>query len=113
MGTPELTRLWNLTASNMEGCVGGSDAVPGMDTFFENARMELDPAEDVGEEFWSTRKPEFGWRALRVLAHHQLKDMKVLDKEMSIPSLLENLLAPKVAVPAAVVPSADEEMKEK
>jgi THO complex subunit 1 len=51
MGNAELTRLWNLTATNMEGCIGDSDAVPGVEAFFEDAKMELDPAEDVGEEY--------------------------------------------------------------
>ena len=73
MGSAELTRLWNLTANNMDGCKGVPPAVPGMEDFFENARMELNPAEDCDEEYWSTKKPAFGWRALRVLANQQLK----------------------------------------
>lgn len=103
MGFGELNRLWNLTATNMDGCKGVPPAVPEMAAFFENAKMELDPAEDCDEEYWSTKKPAFGWRALRVLANHQMKDFKEYTQkamfgetkdapELNIPAYLEYLL---------------------
>ncbi|XP_051166267.1 THO complex subunit 1 [Leptopilina boulardi] len=69
MGNPELTKLWNLNPNNLEACKSKErDFLPSLETYFEDAIIELDPAAMVDDEYKKVNDGNFGWRALRLLA---------------------------------------------
>ncbi|XP_034934263.1 THO complex subunit 1 [Chelonus insularis] len=69
MGNPELTKLWNLCPNNLESCKSKDrDFLPSLETYFETAIVELDPASMVEDEYKKVNDGNFGWRALRLLA---------------------------------------------
>ncbi|KAH0951356.1 hypothetical protein HN011_005106 [Eciton burchellii] len=69
MGNPELTKLWNLCPNNLEACKSKDrDFLPSLETYFEDAIMELDPAAMVDDKYKKVNDGNFGWRALRLLA---------------------------------------------
>ncbi|KAK0161819.1 hypothetical protein PV327_008231 [Microctonus hyperodae] len=69
MGNPELTKLWNLCPNNLEACKSKDrDFLPSLETYFEEAIMQSDPAAMVDNEYKKVNDGNFGWRALRLLA---------------------------------------------
>lgn len=55
MGTPELTKLWNLCPDNLQACKGNDrNFLPALDSYLNNPKEKSDPS--------------FEWRALRLLA---------------------------------------------
>lgn len=55
MGTPELTKLWNLCPDNLQACKGTDrNFLPALDAYLESPKAKSDPS--------------FEWRALRLLA---------------------------------------------
>ncbi|XP_015588644.1 THO complex subunit 1 [Cephus cinctus] len=69
MGNPELTKLWNLCPNNLEACKSKDrDFLPSLETYFEEAIEQLDPAAMVEDEYKKVNDGNFGWRALRLLA---------------------------------------------
>ncbi|EZA55022.1 THO complex subunit 1 isoform X3 [Ooceraea biroi] len=69
VGNPELTKLWNLCPNNLEACKSKDrDFLPSLETYFEDAIMELDPAAMVDDKYKKVNDGNFGWRALRLLA---------------------------------------------
>lgn len=55
MGSPELTRLWNICPDNLQACRGDDrNFLPSIETYLENPKDKTDPS--------------FEWRALRLLA---------------------------------------------
>jgi THO complex subunit 1 len=50
--SPELTKLWNLCPNNLEACKSKDrDFLPSLETYFEDAIMELDPAAMVDDKY--------------------------------------------------------------
>lgn len=48
----ELTKLWNLCPNNLEACKSKDrDFLPSLETYFEDAIMELDPAAMVDDKY--------------------------------------------------------------
>eukprot|EP00039_Didymoeca_costata_P025631 m.14017 g.14017 ORF g.14017 m.14017 type:complete len:506 (-) comp4966_c0_seq1:306-1823(-) len=73
LGTPELTRLWNLTKCNLDGCKSDpSELQPSIKDFLAEAKAQMDPEECVEEEYWKIKDPSFRWRAVRLLAKNHL-----------------------------------------
>eukprot|EP00111_Clytia_hemisphaerica_P024541 TCONS_00072358-protein len=75
LGTPELTKLWNLCPDNMEACKAESRLkfLPQLEPFFEEAVEQADPEAGIEDEYKIVNKPNFQWKALRLLArrsHH-------------------------------------------
>ncbi|XP_058804258.1 THO complex subunit 1 isoform X2 [Phymastichus coffea] len=69
MGNPELTKLWNLCPNNLEACKSKDrDFLPSLETYFEEAIDQLDPAAGIEDEYKKVNDGNFGWRALRLLA---------------------------------------------
>ncbi|XP_057318707.1 THO complex subunit 1 [Microplitis mediator] len=69
MGNSELTKLWNLCPNNLEACKSKDrDFLPLLETYFEEAIMQSDPAAMVDDEYKKVNDGNFGWRALRLLA---------------------------------------------
>nr|CAH8847205.1 unnamed protein product [Trichobilharzia regenti]CAH8847208.1 unnamed protein product [Trichobilharzia regenti] len=68
-GNRELDKLWNVCPDNLAACrdqrrLFNAD----LHTYFQDAIIEMDPAEKVEEEYKSINKEEWSWRALRFLA---------------------------------------------
>jgi len=69
MGNPELSRLWNLCPDNMEACRQvRRDFLPSLESFFEEAVVESDPANMIEDQYKHIYNSNWGWRALRLLA---------------------------------------------
>lgn len=52
LDSPELTKLWNLCPNNLEACKSKDrDFLPSLETYFEDAIMELDPAAMVDDKY--------------------------------------------------------------
>jgi len=50
LGTPELTRLWGLSKDDLAVC--RESKPPTVNSFFEEAIVQLDPAEAIEKEYW-------------------------------------------------------------
>lgn len=73
LGSAELTRLWNITKTNLESCKADSRrSTPKTGEFFSEALEQIDPVNDVEKEYWSTKDPAYCWRALRLLGAEKL-----------------------------------------
>lgn len=69
LGNAELSRLWNVCPDNMAACRSSQrDFLPSMDSFFEEAIVQLDPASMVEPQYRLVNDAQFGWRALRLLS---------------------------------------------
>lgn len=63
-----MTRLWNLNPNNLEACKAKERKfLPDLDSYFEEAIMQMDPAAEIEPEYKKVKDPNFGWRALRLL----------------------------------------------
>lgn len=69
MGNSELTKLWNHLPDNLEACRGPDrDFLPSLESYFEEAIEQTDPAAMVEDQYKRVNDGNFGWRALRLLA---------------------------------------------
>lgn len=69
VGSAEMNRLWNLCPDNWEACRSQARAfVPSLDTFFESAIEQADPANQIENSFKYVHNSNYGWRALRLLS---------------------------------------------
>ncbi|XP_049777025.1 THO complex subunit 1 [Schistocerca cancellata] len=69
MGNTELTKLWNVYPNNMDACRSKDrDFLPTLESYFQEAIEQLDPAAQVEDEYKKVFDANFGWRALRLLA---------------------------------------------
>ncbi|GAB6028955.1 hyperrecombination- protein [Chamberlinius hualienensis] len=69
LGNPSLTKLWNLCPDNMAACRSQKrDFLPSMESFFEEAIEQTDPANMIEDEYKLVQNSNYGWRALRLLA---------------------------------------------
>lgn len=98
MGTPELTRLWNLHPDNLESCKAENRLkfLPTLEQYFEDAVEQADPEAGIEEEYKVVNHANFQWRALRLLArrsHHfftpSATPFKALPEYLS--SIIDNL----------------------
>ncbi|KAF6779101.1 hypothetical protein AHF37_01465 [Paragonimus kellicotti] len=68
-GNRELDKLWNVCPDNLAACRDERRLFrPSLQTYFQDAILELDPAEKVAEEYRSVNKEEWCWRAMRFLS---------------------------------------------
>lgn len=52
LDSPELTKLWNLCPNNLEACKSKDrDFLPSLETYFEEAIVELDPAAMIDDKY--------------------------------------------------------------
>lgn len=66
----ELSKLWNLYPDNLEACkTKDRDFLPPLESYFAEAIEQSDPASMIEEQYKKVNDPNFGWRALRLLAH--------------------------------------------
>jgi THO complex subunit 1 len=70
LGSPELTKLWGKSESNLEACkTPKRQFIPSVDEYFEEGIMHSDPANEIEEAYKCYVEPSYGWRSLRLLAH--------------------------------------------
>lgn len=68
-GNAKLDKLWNVCPDNLAACRDERRLFrPSLQTYFQDAIVELDPSEKVAEEYRSINKEEWCWRALRFLS---------------------------------------------
>ncbi|KAL1456912.1 hypothetical protein WDU94_001599 [Cyamophila willieti] len=68
MGNPELTKLWN-SKDNLEACKSAErDFTPSLESYFEEAIQQMDPAAMVEEQYKKVNDGNYAWRALRLLS---------------------------------------------
>ncbi|OON14951.1 hypothetical protein X801_09253, partial [Opisthorchis viverrini] len=68
-GNKNLDKLWNVCPDNLAACRDERRLFrPNLQSYFQDAILELDPAEKVEEEYKSINKEEWCWRSLRCLA---------------------------------------------
>lgn len=69
MGSPELTKLWNLCPDNLEACKGKErDFLPNLEDYFADAIAQIEGSTPVKDEDNLLKDSNYGWRALRLLA---------------------------------------------
>ena len=69
MGSPELTKLWNLCPDNLEACKGKErDFLPTLEDYFADAIAQMEAPTPVKDEDNLLKDGNYGWRALRLLA---------------------------------------------
>lgn len=69
LGSPELSKLWNLNPNNLEACKNKErDFLPSLDTYFNVAIEQVESSLPVKDEENLLKDGNFGWRALRLLA---------------------------------------------
>ncbi|XP_033116489.1 THO complex subunit 1-like [Anneissia japonica] len=69
MGSPELTKLWNLCPDNMEACRSEARIfLPNLEEFFEEAIEQADPEAMIEDEYKVVNQSNFAWQAVRLLA---------------------------------------------
>ena len=74
MGNTELTRLWNLNHDNMAAALSEKrNFLPTLESFFEPAIEQADPAGGIEEQYKLVNNPTYGWKALRLLARKNPK----------------------------------------
>jgi len=70
LGSPELTKLWGKSESNLDACkTPKRQFIPTVEEYFEEAIMHSDPKNEIEDSFKCYLDPSYGWRSLRLLAH--------------------------------------------
>ncbi|KAH9282958.1 THO complex subunit 1 [Echinococcus granulosus] len=69
-GNSDLDELWSACPDNLESCRDkrGVFQPPDLQTYFQDAILELDPQEKVEEQYKRINREEWSWRALRLLS---------------------------------------------
>lgn len=69
LGSPELSRLWNLCPDNFQACkLKTRTFVPDMEKFLEEPTEQADPEARIEAEYKVINNPNFAWQALRLLS---------------------------------------------
>merc|ERR1719244_974144 len=69
LGNPGLTALWNHNPNNLEACrAADRDFLPSLENYFEEAIEQLDPRNEVEDQYKKVNNGEWGWRALRLMS---------------------------------------------
>lgn len=64
-----MTRLWNLNPDNLEACKAQERSfLPSLEQYMAEAIAQMDPSAGIDTEYKRVNDPNFGWRALRLLA---------------------------------------------
>nr|CAB3266945.1 THO complex subunit 1 [Phallusia mammillata] len=69
MGSPELTRLWNLCPNNLDACRSSQrEFVPSLKDYFAESIEQEDPKNQIEEQYKLVKNSNFQWKALRLLS---------------------------------------------
>eukprot|EP00043_Microstomoeca_roanoka_P003009 m.41935 g.41935 ORF g.41935 m.41935 type:complete len:588 (+) comp11873_c0_seq1:233-1996(+) len=80
MGSEELNRLWSICPDNLEACKRAKIHIPTLQEYFGEAISEMDPAEQVEEEYWSINDFRFNWKGLRLISRERINLFHFADK---------------------------------
>uniref|UniRef100_G1Q608 THO complex 1 n=1 Tax=Myotis lucifugus TaxID=59463 RepID=G1Q608_MYOLU len=89
-----LTSLWDLCPDNMEACKSDPRGyMPTLEEFFEEAIEQADPESMIENEYKVVNNPNYGWRALRLLARRSPHFFQPTKQQFkSLPEYLENMV---------------------
>merc|ERR1712156_1216221 len=77
LGNTGLTALWNQNPDNLEACrARDRDFLPSLQNYFEEAIEQLDPVNQVEDEYKKVNNGEWGWRALRLMSRWYKESFK-------------------------------------
>ncbi|XP_030839467.1 THO complex subunit 1 [Strongylocentrotus purpuratus] len=69
LGSPELTKLWNVYPSNLEACAAEDRIfLPQVEEFFQDAIDQADPEAMIEPEYKVVNNSNYAWQAIRLLA---------------------------------------------
>nr|XP_054772580.1 THO complex subunit 1-like isoform X1 [Lytechinus pictus]XP_054772581.1 THO complex subunit 1-like isoform X2 [Lytechinus pictus]XP_054772582.1 THO complex subunit 1-like isoform X3 [Lytechinus pictus] len=69
LGSPELTRLWNVYPSNLEACAAEDRIfLPQVEDLFQEAIDQADPEAMIEAEYKVVNNSNYAWQAIRLLA---------------------------------------------
>ncbi|XP_071964290.1 THO complex subunit 1-like [Antedon mediterranea] len=114
MGSPELTKLWNICPDNMEACRSESRIfLPNMEEFFEEAIEQADPEAMIEDEYKVVNESNFAWQAVRILARKSPHFFQPVIAEPPIKKLSQYLewILTKIAKEMPQTLSSSEEIK--
>ncbi|XP_038057097.1 THO complex subunit 1-like [Patiria miniata] len=97
MGSPELTRLWNICPDNLEACRAENRIfIPTLEDYFEDAIEQADPGAMIEQEYKVVNNSNFAWCALRLLARRSPYFFQTITSTQapvkSVPSYLEMMV---------------------
>ncbi|KAK6030318.1 hypothetical protein OSTOST_03549 [Ostertagia ostertagi] len=94
IGTPELTKLWSIEPNLLEACKNKRRKfAPSLVDFLRDPIDELDPEQQVEEQYKSTRDPAFQFRACRLLMVESSQYISAQTQQtLSIPQFLDNVI---------------------
>uniref|UniRef100_H2ZKJ4 Death domain-containing protein n=1 Tax=Ciona savignyi TaxID=51511 RepID=H2ZKJ4_CIOSA len=70
MGSPELTRLWNLCPDNLAACRSSArEFLPSIQDYFAEPIEQEDPANQIEDQYKLIKNSNFQWKALRLLSN--------------------------------------------
>lgn len=94
LGTPELTKLWNTEPDLLASCRNKKRRfAPTLVEFLRDPLDELDPDQQVEDEYKSTRDPAFQFRACRLLMVESSQYISAQSQQtLSIPLFLDNVI---------------------
>lgn len=68
LGNRELSRLWNIEKDNLEACKSESrKCIPMLKSFLDDALDEMDPEQQVDEQYQSVNDEKYQWMGGRFL----------------------------------------------
>ncbi|XP_071491499.1 THO complex subunit 1-like [Diadema antillarum] len=97
MGSPELTKLWNVYPSNLEACASDDRIfIPQVEEFFQEAIDQADPEAMIEAEYKVVNNSNYAWQAIRLLAKrspHFFQTVAVTNPPLkTIPAYLEYMV---------------------
>ncbi|XP_070556038.1 THO complex subunit 1-like [Ptychodera flava] len=94
LGSPELTRLWNINPDNVAACQDEKrQFLPSLENFFEEAIEQADPEAMIEDEYKLVNNSNYAWRALRLMARKSPHFFQPSNQPCkTIPLYLENMI---------------------
>ncbi|VDO61862.1 unnamed protein product [Haemonchus placei] len=94
IGTPELTKLWSIEPNLLAACRNKKRKfAPSLADFLRDPIDELDPEQQVEDQYKSTRDPAFQFRACRLLMVESSQYISAQNQQtLSIPQFLDNVI---------------------
>uniref|UniRef100_A0A915D4L0 Uncharacterized protein n=1 Tax=Ditylenchus dipsaci TaxID=166011 RepID=A0A915D4L0_9BILA len=86
LGNKELTRLWNIAPDNLAACMAKTrNCVPQLKQFIEDGLDELDPSQEVEEQYRSVNDEKYQWMASRFLLYNSDHYMNCVNTDPKAP----------------------------
>ncbi|VDK46067.1 unnamed protein product [Cylicostephanus goldi] len=94
LGSAELNKLWSIEPNLLEACKNKRRKfAPSLADFLRDPIDELDPEQQVEDQYKSTRDPAFQFRACRLLMAESSQYISAQSQQtLSIPTFLDNVI---------------------